>query len=482
MDSADLQTVRRNFAERIQREAGIRSSGLIKGLAAIPREQFVGPGPWQILQQDGYQTTPDDDPRHLYDTVLVALDPTRGLNNGEPASLLRFLDMLDLAPGDRFLHIGCGVGYYTAIAAQAVLPNGTVVGVELDRDLAERAKQNLRPYKNVNVIQTDGNERMHEAFDAIFVNAGATNIQPFWLDQLAEAGRLLVPLTVAFPSGSSAFLSQSGRGHTLLVTKKGDQYAAHFTSPVAVFHCVGARSEATEQLLDEAFRKEGQADVRSLRRDQHNVNADCWLHTSGFCLSRSAIRRAVPPFAIKVPPFTTPCPPIAVKSRRDFAIRLLESSDSISDLTLLIRRAYKVLADMGFNYTGTYQDEVTTQERIADGECYVMLEGGKIIGTITLCLPPFRWAGESSWYSRPGVVCCGQFAVEPNLQRAGRGSELMDFIERRAAAIGASEVALDTAEGATHLVNFYKKRGYRFVEHIYHEGKTYRSVILSKSI
>ena len=137
---------------------------------------------------------------------------------------------------------------------------------------------------------------------------------------------------------------------------------------------------------------------------------------------------------------------------------------------------------MGFNYTGTYQDEATTLERVAEGECYVMLEGGKIIGTITLCLPPFRWAGESGWYTRSGVFSCGQFAIEPHLQRGGRGSKLMDFVERRAAVLGANELALDTSEGATHLIDFYTKRGYRFIEHIHHEGKTYRSVILSKSL
>src|SRR5437867_4673208 len=101
-DSLDLQQVRRDFADRIQREVGIRSSGLINGLSTVPREDFVGPGPWNLLRpsemNEGYQMTPDDDPRHLYDTVLVALDPARGLNNGEPSSLLRFLDMLDLAP------------------------------------------------------------------------------------------------------------------------------------------------------------------------------------------------------------------------------------------------------------------------------------------------------------------------------------------------------------------------------------------------
>jgi protein-L-isoaspartate(D-aspartate) O-methyltransferase len=109
------------------------------------------------------------------------------------------------------------------------------------------------------------------------------------LDQLSEAGRLLVPLTVAFSSVGSAVLSQAGRGCTLLVTRKSGRYAARFTSPGAVFHCISARSEATEKLLAEAFKKKGQSDVRSLRRDRHDVNADCWLHALEFCLSRSAV-------------------------------------------------------------------------------------------------------------------------------------------------------------------------------------------------
>src|SRR6516162_6656791 len=108
MSSADR--VRREFAHRIQADIGLRSSALVNALSTVPREDFVGPGPWKILRpaqmNAGYQMTPDEDPRHIYDTVLVALDASRGLNNGEPSSLLRFLDILDLAPGDRFLHIG----------------------------------------------------------------------------------------------------------------------------------------------------------------------------------------------------------------------------------------------------------------------------------------------------------------------------------------------------------------------------------------
>src|SRR6185503_11573779 len=123
-----------------------------------------------------YCDTPDADPRHLCANVLVALDPRRRLNNGEPAALARWFDSLDLPRGARVLHIGCGVGYYTAIAAEAVSRDGRVLGVEIDPAFAERARRNLAPYPNVTVVCGDGSALAGETFDAIFVNAGATDV------------------------------------------------------------------------------------------------------------------------------------------------------------------------------------------------------------------------------------------------------------------------------------------------------------------
>ena len=283
MDSAD---VRARFAQRIQQEAWIKTPGLIHGLATVPREEFVGPGPWKIMRPTalakGYELTPDSDPKHIYDTVLVALDAERTLNNGEPSALLRFLDALSLAAGDRFLHVGCGVGYYTAIAAVAVTPGGRVTGIEVDVGLAKRAEQNLRTYTNVVVVCGDGGVEVAEPFDAIFVNAGCTEIQRKWLDQLAPGGRLLVPLTVALPT-----MPGIGGGFTLRVTRTGDEYQARLTSPVGIFHCVGSRTDEGNALLQKALAKGNQYSVRRLRRDEHAQSGDCWLHAAEFCLSLS---------------------------------------------------------------------------------------------------------------------------------------------------------------------------------------------------
>jgi protein-L-isoaspartate(D-aspartate) O-methyltransferase len=54
----------------------------------------------------------------------------------------------DLRRGDRVIHVGCGVGYYTAIIAEVVGPSGQVIGLEIDADLAARARENLAQLKS----------------------------------------------------------------------------------------------------------------------------------------------------------------------------------------------------------------------------------------------------------------------------------------------------------------------------------------------
>lgn len=280
-----LDAARRGYAERISALAGLRSPRLREALANVPRETFVGPGPWQVLRVDeatrGYQLTPDDDPRQLYDNVLVALDASRQLNNGEPAALLRCLDALDLVPGERFLHVGCGVGYYTAIAARAVAP-GEVVAVELDAALAERARRNLSAFPSVLVVAGDGSVHRDELFDGILVNAGATEPLPAWLDALQAGGRLMLPLTVDLP------MSGLGAGHMLRVLRQQRGFAARFVAPVGIFHCAGARTRQGVDALRRAYQGGGEDRVRSLRRQAHARDASCWLHADRFCLSFEA--------------------------------------------------------------------------------------------------------------------------------------------------------------------------------------------------
>jgi GNAT superfamily N-acetyltransferase len=162
-------------------------------------------------------------------------------------------------------------------------------------------------------------------------------------------------------------------------------------------------------------------------------------------------------------------------------IRLLEESDSIHDLTSLINRAYKRLADMGLRYVATWQDDDITQERIKGTECWVGILDGRIVATALL--RDWEHSNGTPWYERPDVAVLGQFAVEPDVQGMGIGSAMLRHVENRAHETGASELALDTAESADHLIKWYEKRGYRFIDYVDWRPLTnYRSVILSKTL
>ena len=161
-------------------------------------------------------------------------------------------------------------------------------------------------------------------------------------------------------------------------------------------------------------------------------------------------------------------------------MRELAPADSIADLTALLHAAYARLGGMGFNYTAVDQSEDVTRKRIARGLCLVAVDGGALVGTI-MFHPPGR-SGGCPCYERPDVATIGQFGVLPSRQGTGTGTRLLREAERLAVASGAAELALDTSEGAGHLIAWYGREGFRFVEHVRWEGKTYRSVIMSKQV
>lgn len=162
-------------------------------------------------------------------------------------------------------------------------------------------------------------------------------------------------------------------------------------------------------------------------------------------------------------------------------IRPLAPSDLIENLTSLLHEAYAELGQMGFNYTAVDQTDEVTCERIARGDCLVATENDRLIGTIMFMEPSRSWGG-TPWYARADVAVIGQFGVHPICQRRGVGSRLLRAAERLAVVSGAAELALDTAEGADHLVAWYRQQDFRFIEYAQWKGKTYRSVIMSKTI
>jgi len=162
------------------------------------------------------------------------------------------------------------------------------------------------------------------------------------------------------------------------------------------------------------------------------------------------------------------------------AVRPFAAGDSIAELTSLVHRAYAVLGAMGLNYTAVDQDDAVTQRRADRGTCFVAVDGTVIVGTITV-YPPGRLT-VCEWYRRRGTAVFGQFAVLPGHQRGGIGARLLERAEQCARELGATDLACDTAQPAAHLIEWYTRRGYRPVDQVQWEGKTYSSVVLSKPL
>lgn len=278
-----IETARRWFADELQHTAHVQSPAVVEAFATVPREQFSGPGPWRILspmRMPEYWTTADADPRHLYHDVLVAIDETRRLNNGQPSLWACLYDQLGLARGDHVVHVGVGTGYYSAILAEIVGAGGQVTAVEIDVDLAARSRGNLAfAWPQVTVVTADGFAfRPERAADVIIVNAGVSHLPPTWLDSLApENGRLLVPLTTADRVG--AFL---------LITRHGGQthrYPATFVIRTGIISCVGGRDPEAEARLEAALDGSYFTAVQSLRRSPEQPDNTCWLAGDGWWLS-----------------------------------------------------------------------------------------------------------------------------------------------------------------------------------------------------
>jgi protein-L-isoaspartate(D-aspartate) O-methyltransferase len=280
--AGSVEEARHWYAEGLRFAAAVKSRAVIAAFAAVPREDFVGPGPWRILSpmaMAAYWTTEDADPRHLYHDVLIAIDEERRLNNGQPSLWARMYDQLELSRGGHVVHVGAGTGYYSAILAEIVGRAGRVTAIEIDPILAVQARENLgAAWPQATVVAADGFAyRPDRPADAIVVNAGVTHFSSVWLDTLAENGRLLVPLTSAERWG----------GFLMITRQDGDpyRYPANFVGRVGIIPCVGGRDPAAEERLKAAIATSDFTAIRSLRRAPDEPDHTCWLAGEGWWLS-----------------------------------------------------------------------------------------------------------------------------------------------------------------------------------------------------
>jgi len=275
---------RRRFADEIGAAAGLPAP-LVEAFATVPREHFLGPGPWLVWgeRDTGPRPTPDADPARVYANQSIAIDSARHLFNGLPSFLGMSIAALGLAPGHHVLHVGPGLGYYTAVMGELVKPNGSVLAIEVDAGLAARAQSLVLPRSPVEIRHGNGAGPFDRAFDAILVSAGMTHPLTAWLDALTPDGRMVLPLTAPMPMTTA----NVGKGQLVLLTGRGDgEYAARGLSYVAIYSALDLRDAALEALLTAAMLRSPASSFTQLTRRPHEQTGACFLHTSEWCLRR----------------------------------------------------------------------------------------------------------------------------------------------------------------------------------------------------
>jgi protein-L-isoaspartate(D-aspartate) O-methyltransferase len=172
----ELRGARRRLVEALQ-QGGIRDLAVLRAFDEVPRHIFVPTG----MRHRAYEDS--------------ALPIGQGQTISQPSMHARYLELLRLTGNEKVLEIGTGSGYQTALLAHLA---SQVFSIERVAPLLERARDAIRQTgaRNVSVLVGDGTLgwRDYGPYDAILVTAGAPDIPRPLAEQLAEGGRLLIPL------------------------------------------------------------------------------------------------------------------------------------------------------------------------------------------------------------------------------------------------------------------------------------------------
>lgn len=157
------------------RRRGVTDERVLKAMGTVPRHEFVPASVRGLAYADGAQ----------------------GIGGGQtisqPLVVANMAQMLAIEPGDRVLEVGAGSGYAAAVMAEM---GAHVWGVEQDTELAERARGAVADWPQVTIVHGDGRKGLVDQapFDAISVAAAADEVPTALLDQLADGGRLVMPV------------------------------------------------------------------------------------------------------------------------------------------------------------------------------------------------------------------------------------------------------------------------------------------------
>jgi protein-L-isoaspartate(D-aspartate) O-methyltransferase len=176
-DTSEFSILRQRMVDSQLRARGIADERVLNAMARVPRHAFA-PEPYR---DQAYEDHP--------------LPIAQGQTISQPYIVALMLEALALRPADRVLEVGTGSGYVTALLAELA---AQVISVERHAALADPARELLARvgYTNVRIIAGDGTQGFPECapYDAIIVSAAAPEIPPALPAQMAEGGRMIMPV------------------------------------------------------------------------------------------------------------------------------------------------------------------------------------------------------------------------------------------------------------------------------------------------
>jgi len=174
----DLLTALRERMVRSQlRGRGVCDPRVLDAMARVPRHEF----------------THERDREQAYEDYPLPIGEEQTIS--QPFIVALMLELLDLKPTDKVLEVGTGSGYVTALLAEMA---AQVISIERHATLAERAREVLQRlgYRNVTVLVGDGSQGFEPSapYNAILVSAAAAAVPAPLSTQLAEGGRMVIPV------------------------------------------------------------------------------------------------------------------------------------------------------------------------------------------------------------------------------------------------------------------------------------------------